>query len=155
MPPSTLLLLSTGLLPLRTGRSAVSFPHFSVEMIAPWVEACVPLVLIAGFISAMGGLPVRREAGTEGNSPGCCLWLAAWPRQPGQAAFTGQAAVVRVSRPLCSCPLTAPCLPTCHLQGVVQHAFYGKPKATNVDEWDRRVAARDARLAQQWQQKQG
>jgi hypothetical protein len=38
---------------------------------------------------------------------------------------------------------------------VVQHAFYGKPKATNVDEWDRLVAARDARLTQQWQQKQG
>ena len=32
-------------------------------MVVPsWVEACVPLVLIAGFVSAMGGLQVRDAA---------------------------------------------------------------------------------------------
>lgn len=35
----------------------------------------------------------------------------------------------------------------------MQHAFYGKPKATGVDDWDRLVAARDARILEEWQQK--
>ncbi|PSC74373.1 NADH dehydrogenase [ubiquinone] 1 alpha subcomplex subunit 1 [Micractinium conductrix] len=65
-------------------------------MLPAWVEACVPLVLIATFVSAMGGL-----------------------------------------------------------QGAVHHLFNGKPKATGVDEWDRLVAARDAKLLEQWRQKQG
>jgi len=41
------------------------------------------------------------------------------------------------------------------LQGAVQHVFYGKPKGTGLDEWDRLVAARDARLLQEWQRKAG
>ncbi|PRW20775.1 NADH dehydrogenase [ubiquinone] 1 alpha subcomplex subunit 1 [Chlorella sorokiniana] len=65
-------------------------------MIAPWLEACVPLVLITVFVGAMGGL-----------------------------------------------------------QGAVQHAFYGKPKATNQDEWDRLIAARDQRILEEWRQRQG
>ena len=36
------------------------------------------------------------------------------------------------------------------LQGAVHHAFYGKPKPINVDEWDRLVAARDSRVLEQW-----
>ncbi|KAL4450578.1 hypothetical protein ABPG77_000934 [Micractinium sp. CCAP 211/92] len=63
-------------------------------MLAPWLEACVPLVLITSFVAAMGGL-----------------------------------------------------------QGAVQHVFYGKPKATGADDWDRLVAARDARILDEWQQK--
>jgi hypothetical protein len=41
------------------------------------------------------------------------------------------------------------------LQGAVQHAFYGKPKATNQDEWDRLIAARDQRILEEWRQRQG
>jgi hypothetical protein len=33
------------------------------------------------------------------------------------------------------------------MQGVVQHACYGKPKPTGVDEWDRLLKARDERQA--------
>ncbi len=40
-------------------------------------------------------------------------------------------------------------------QGAVQHAFYGKPKATDQDEWDRLIAARDQRILEEWRQKQG
>lgn len=36
------------------------------------------------------------------------------------------------------------------MQGAVQQAFYGKPKATDVDEWDRLVKARDERLVEEW-----
>lgn len=32
------------------------------------------------------------------------------------------------------------------LQGLVQHAVYGKPKAIGVDPWDRKIDERDARL---------
>ena len=34
-------------------------------MIPPWVEACVPLILITGFVAAMGGLQVRCNAGSD------------------------------------------------------------------------------------------
>ncbi|EFN51766.1 hypothetical protein CHLNCDRAFT_139713 [Chlorella variabilis] len=60
-------------------------------MLAPWLEAVVPLALITTFIVMQGGL-----------------------------------------------------------QGAVQQAFYGKPKATDVDEWDRLVKARDERLVEEW-----
>ena len=36
----------------------------------------------------------------------------------------------------------------------MQHAFYGKPKPTNVDEWDRLIARRDQRILEELQ-KQG
>ncbi len=32
------------------------------------------------------------------------------------------------------------------LQGLVQHGFYGKPKATSVDPWDRKIEERDDRI---------
>lgn len=41
------------------------------------------------------------------------------------------------------------------VQGAVQHVCFGKPKATNVDEWDRLVARRDERILEEWRQKQG
>ena len=32
------------------------------------------------------------------------------------------------------------------LQGLSQHVFYGKPKAINVDPWDRKIEERDDRI---------
>lgn len=32
------------------------------------------------------------------------------------------------------------------LQGLVQNVVYGKPKAINVDPWDRKIDERDAQL---------
>ena len=55
--------------------------------------------------------------------------------------------------PLASGFTALPCC--CDVQGAVQHAFYGKPKATNQDEWDRLIAARDQRILEEWRQKQG
>lgn len=37
------------------------------------------------------------------------------------------------------------------LQGVVQHAFYGKPKPIGQDHWDRMVQARDERIEKELQ----
>lgn len=51
--------------------------------------------------------------------------------------------------------LTPPPTGCSAVQGAVQHAFYGKPKATNQDEWDRLIAARDQRILEEWRQKQG
>ena len=37
----------------------------------------------------------------------------------------------------------------------MQHVCFGKPKPTNVDEWDRLVQRRDARVLEEWRAKQG
>lgn len=44
----------------RQERQPTRYPELALtEMLPPWVEACVPLVLITSFVAAMGGLQVR------------------------------------------------------------------------------------------------
>lgn len=94
------------------------------------------------------------DAGWAWATPG----LAARERWTNQAPATTALVVEHDKQPASDhralyMPLYTP--PHVWCQGAVHHLFNGKPKATGVDEWDRLVAARDAKLLEQWRQKQG
>ena len=87
--------------------------------------------------------------------------LTPWQNDPARGPAGAAPGPPSRTRPLSAAhrparPLTHPlsCPPRAATQGAVHHIFNGKPKATNVDEWDRLVAARDARVLEEWRQKQ-
>lgn len=56
--------LQPGIWLQRTPGAAQSSQGARTMVLAPWVEAIVPLALITSFVAAMGGLQVRRGAGS-------------------------------------------------------------------------------------------